>query len=538
MAADFFDLWDQASRAPERPAPAPLAIAPSGDLTGYIGKVCDGVATAANGTRNAKLNEASYTLGRLIDAHRLDENEITSYLREAARQAGLDEHEIDPTITSGLTAGKKEPRALEARETIAPPPVTVLPEQAELDAFWDSRPALQRIRQYAQARMCSPWAVLGCALVRVIVATPPYLALPPIVGSYASLNLYVALVGPSGTGKGAADAAAGDALHVGHLDHAHVGSGEGISHLFAKREKGELVRTREAVLFTIPEVDNMVALGARQGATLMPQLRMAWSGESLGFAYVDPTKNLRVERHTYRLGLLLGVQPGRATPLLDDADGGTPQRFLWMPTTDPDAPDNPPAEPEPLEWALPTEPRLANVHGLTVIDVPEHVRATVVANRQAKLRGEGDALDGHAMLARLKAAAAFALLEQRTRIDDQDWDLSGTLMAVSDACRAGVQAHLSQTRKASNVARGEAEAERVLLVSERVEEAAIKRVAQGIRRHLTKAGGDMARSDLRRKISSPDRPHFEDAVTRLIDVGQLLEQDTDHGVRIVLKEEK
>lgn len=516
----FFARWYEPD--PQPPAPSHLAPVDAGDLTSYVATVCAGVTQAANGTRNDTLNRAAYTLGRIVAAGQLDYLAAADALTVAGKAAGLDDDEIGPTVRSGLKAGEAEPRGLSPSVTAEQlPRVTVL-DTGALHDFWTARPTLAHLRTFAQARMCSPWAVLGCALVRTIVATPPFLALPPLVGSYASLNLFVALVGPSGTGKGAADAAARDALHVGHIDHAHVGSGEGIAHLYAHREKGEVIRDREAVLFTIPEVDNLVALGSRQGATLMPQLRMAWSGERLGFAYVDKTKTLPIDEHTYRLGLLLGVQPGRATPLLDDADGGTPQRFLWMPTTDPDAPATPPDEPEPLAWELPPRQYVANVRGLTVVTVPDHARHTVLEARRARLLGEGDGLDGHALLARLKVAAALALLDRRVTVDDQDWALSDTVMAVSDATRAGVQAHLAQTRKAANVARGEAEAERVLLVSERVDQAQVKRVCRVVVRALRRTDKDWCtRRDINLSVTSKDRGAVDEALGHLLDAGQI-----------------
>jgi hypothetical protein len=39
---------------------------------------------------------------------------------------------------------------------------------------------------------------------------------------------------------------------------------------------------------------------------------------------------------------------------------------------------------------------------------------------------------------RLKLAAALALLHQRTDVDEQTWELSGQLLAISDRTRAGV----------------------------------------------------------------------------------------------------
>ena len=139
----------------------------------------------------------------------------------------------------------------------------------QVEDFWDERKCLAHIRDFARARMTSPWAVLGVALARAITTIPPYVVLPPLIGSDASLNLYVALVGPSGMGKGAATGAAKDAVDLGDVFTATVGSGEGVAHLYSHWERGSVVRDRSAVLFTVPEVDMLTALGSRQGATLL-----------------------------------------------------------------------------------------------------------------------------------------------------------------------------------------------------------------------------------------------------------------------------
>ena len=58
-------------------------------------------------------------------------------------------------------------------------------------------------------------------------------------------------------------------------------------------------------------------------------------GEPLGFAYVSKEKSLPVKRHEFRLCLITGIQPANANVILDDADSGTPARYLWLPTSDP-----------------------------------------------------------------------------------------------------------------------------------------------------------------------------------------------------------
>lgn len=69
------------------------------------------VAAAVEGTRNATLNEAAFSLGTLVAAG-LDESTIRAELTEAATAAGLDSREIDRTIGSGIGAGMAEPRAI------------------------------------------------------------------------------------------------------------------------------------------------------------------------------------------------------------------------------------------------------------------------------------------------------------------------------------------------------------------------------------------------------------------------------------------
>jgi len=373
--------------------------------------------------------------------------------------------------------------------------------------------------------------VLGAVLVRVTVAVPPFLALPPLVGGPASLNIYVGLVGPSGAGKGAAEAVARDAVRVGHLETASIGSGEGIAHLFARRvrPKGQpsyVERTAEAVLFVVPEVDTLKALDARQGSTLFGELRKGWVGEPLGFAYADPDKRLPIDAHTYRLGLLVGVQPDRAGVLLDDADAGTPQRFVWLPATDPAAPDLAPPEPAPWPWS---PGFLVGVRDS--ISVCQVAREYVDADRLARVRGNGQGLDAHAALARLKVAAALALLEDRAEVGEEDWRLAAVVMGVSTRTRAAVVDVLASSSRERNRRRGEAEADRAIVVEAKTREAAVDRVARVIVRHLDRAGDWVIRSELRRGVTARDREHFDAAIDGLVEARTVMVDEAGAGTR-------
>ena len=229
--------------------------------------------------------------------------------------------------------------------------------------------------------------------------------------------------------------------------------------------------------------------------------------------------------------------PGRAGPLLDDTDAGTPQRFVWLPGSDPDTPESPPLCPEQLAWHQPSKwPR--DRSGRYVLAVPDVAVAEIDAARVARSRrrGKSDALDGHALLARLKVATALGVLDGRDHVDESDWDLAGTVMAVSDRTRATVVRHLAGKQEATNRARGEAEADRAAMVSGRVEAGAVARVAQQIIKHL-REHGDTPWSVERRRVAMRARGYFEDAVEALDAAGAITVETREGGQLLRLTKE-
>lgn len=411
--------------------------------------------------------------------------------------------------------------------SLADLPRPAAPDDATAD-LW-TRPVLEHVRDFARARGVGPLACLGSVLARVVAGTPPEYVLPPLVGRVGSLNLFVAKVAASGQGKGASDGAAEDAILLSGIQDPDTGdeelftvtpgSGEGLLHVYVTREKdGTLRRLRDRVLFDVPEIDSLTAVASRQGATIMPLLRQAYSGEALGFAYADPGKRLRVRGHTYRCAMVVGVQPGRAAALLDDADGGTPQRFVWLPVTDPQAPPIRPAEPQP--WRVELPPATTGRRELKV--APEAVTVIEDAARRRLLGQNDNALDGHALYTRLKVAAAFALLDNRLDVTNDDWHLAGALMAISDTTRDDVQDQLRQTAADRNLARADAEATRAVRVANAVEEDAAKRIARAVTRKLDKTPGEwITGADLRRAFAGNQRQHLEEALELLTSTGQI-----------------
>jgi hypothetical protein len=68
------------------------------------------VRTAVAGTRNDRLNNASFSLGQLVADGLLELNEVAGTLLAAAVSSGLGEREAMRTIESGLKAGQRYPR--------------------------------------------------------------------------------------------------------------------------------------------------------------------------------------------------------------------------------------------------------------------------------------------------------------------------------------------------------------------------------------------------------------------------------------------
>ncbi len=134
--------------------------------------------------------------------------------------------------------------------------------------FWAARPELQKLHDYALAHRVSPWAVLGCVLARVVAATPPSVVLPALIGAEASLNLFLAVVGPPGSGKGAAERTGARFVDFGSItpfDEHRPGSGQGLAHAYghAEKTKGQpaaLVRHTVAALFSLEEADTLRGL--------------------------------------------------------------------------------------------------------------------------------------------------------------------------------------------------------------------------------------------------------------------------------------
>ena len=222
------------------------------------------------------------------------------------------------------------------------------------EAFWSARPVLIHIRQAAHARCRSAQAVLGVVLARVAMLTPPALRTPAIVGGRATLDLLVALIGASGAGKSSANDVGRELLPTDRIDIKDgflLGSGEGIAEGFLgppEKVEGDdgkkrVVRHQEftAVLAVADEGQVLLELGQRKGSVLLPQLRSAWSGHTLGYRRT-PRPRRGAGSNRGAIGSLPYSRCNRNTPpnCSPTPPGGLPQRFVFLNAVDPTIPDH------------------------------------------------------------------------------------------------------------------------------------------------------------------------------------------------------
>jgi hypothetical protein len=454
---------EQAIRQAVWHAPGQITPAQAKYATKAFQHEIDALEAQTQGSRNHTLNTAAFNLAQLVAAGALDEHEVRSALYEACRVNGHlqddGEHMVRGTIESGFEGGLKHPRDLShvtSERTVYvdddEPRTKSLTRVQDIESgFWTKRDSLQSIYLGALARMCSPWAVLAICAARALALVRPNATLPPIIGGPGSLNWFAAIAGTSSAGKDAADEVAKELVNEAVMTR-NLGSGEGLIDAYIKpanKETGEPKGQHEAIMFVADEIDTMHALSTRNGSTLSGILRSAFTAKAIGFSYRTSSSE-HLLAHTYRLTLIVNVQPGRAGALLDDEYGGMLQRFMWFPATDSRVTVDTPLMPAKLE--LPAHSAWQYPRELKVPYAAKHLMKQVRAKAN---QDDGNNLDGHALFAREKFAFALAVLDGRDEMTEEDWRLAGVASRVSDHTLMKVREGLAAAREADAIKRGQ-----------------------------------------------------------------------------------
>lgn len=435
---------------------------------------------------------------RVMDSpERRDGGEFGSAIRWAVGQV-LDDPDRVADITADIANQPTRPAATPPRD-IDPDTGEVIRDHRNLpDEFWNSRPTLAHIRQAAHARARSADSVLVATLARIATLVHPTVTLPAIVGARGSLNFFGAIVASSGEGKSTSKAIAAELVPIVRKDirdDISPGSGEGFVEMFlemvdeedADGKKRKVKRqTKVAAFVYVDEGQGLLAMGERNGATILPVLRSAWSGAALGQQNASQETNRYVAEHRYRIGMVLGFQLAYAARLIADGEGGTPQRFVFANAGDATIPDDAPEWPGVLPFVTPP------VAGCVTIEFDPDIAAGIRRRALGVTRGEWqpDPLDSHADLVRMKVAALLALLDERRNVDAEDWDLAGMIQRTSNAVRRWAVDTARQSEARNEAAYAHRLAQRQAVVEDSAELRALEQGARAIGRKAHRTGDE------------------------------------------------
>ncbi len=491
---------------------------------------------AKQGTRNDSLNIAAKSLSHFVPAF-WSREQAEGFLYKALDPA-YPRDEAERTIESAFrsaagdwVAEKIEPSAQRA----AGPDDPTATERALLpglpDEFWDARPVLQHIRQAAWARVQVPDVVFYSLLARLSAVLDHNIKADSGIGRPACLNFYAAVVGSSGDGKTQGVRVANELIPDPHgLDFEGtlpLGSGEGIAEAYQDyvEEEGDNGRPRKVkrqvrhnVLMYVDEGQALIKLlFERNGATTGAALRTAWGGGLIGQKNATGETTRIVREGSYAFGLIVAMQPAVVDQLLADGGTGMPQRFAWSTAVDPNIPD----ERVPWPGDLPWDPRVIR-EGVT-IRFADTIKDELFRASVARKRGEPDAqladLDGQSPLMLVKLAALLALLDSRTDVTVEDWDLAHTVWDTSCKVRTALVQHSAEEKRRSEEVRSELYLERK--VRETIAVTAvprhIERIAKLVARWVHASTDGVSRDDMRKgRCASRDKKYLDSAIEHAV----------------------
>lgn len=517
----FCDFW---------PAQADKVIADC------LAEVTEGAESDWAGFRETLCLRSAYTLGGLVGGGYLTAGDAAARLTAAIEEAGQAPNEDDEAwIETGLRDGMRAPLWVRSRDPeVDPGPLDrprVLSDCSLPDEFWESRAVLRNIRSAAHARARSADAVLGVVLARLSSLLPGSLRIDTGVGGTVALNFYSILLGIPGAGKtSSANIAEGlfpmmyDSDSVAHP----VGSGQGIAAAYGAVVDGEFQQNVTKAFFYADEGAALLAMAKARESTTLATLRAAWMGGTFGSKNATSGLNRRVSG--YSLGLWVGLQYAHAAELFSDASvgDGTLQRFVWFNASDLSIPTGRRRDDTPISMGW----DLSAAWGAHDVTIPDWLKDEIYDRDVSISRGETVPEPGeeHAGLVRVKTACLLAILDHRVAVDEQDWALSATVLACSNAVAQTVKdaaAQRARAAEASAIAKRHRLATADAEHSEKLDEVKIEKLRRRAIEKTTESPG-ITHSALVCSLSR-DRDAATMAIARAEAAGQLSINVGTHG---------
>ncbi|MFI1562157.1 hypothetical protein ACH4ZX_03685 [Streptomyces sp. NPDC020490] len=395
--------------------------------------------------------------------------------------------------------------------------------------FWEARPAHRQIQRAAHAINRSADVAFAGVLARIAALMPPDRPGDTGIGSPASMNTFVALLGPSGSGKSSGKRVPRWLVpappDIDFAEYLPLGTGEGMAEAYmgevevteggTGRGKGKTKTVREQVrtnaLMYADEGERLIkTMFGRSGTTIGETLRTAWTGDTIGQFNGQKVNTRVIEEGKYSLGLIIGFQPETALPLFDDAAAGTPQRFLWFSTLDTTLPDEPPAWPPPLELPL-LNSRLRDV----TITFADTIRKELRIEDRARVMGEiiPAPLDSHRPLTLVKTSVLLAVLDNRADVTAEDWELAKVVWNTSCNVRDALVEAAARQRAQEEEARTKQHVDRAVRAHKAVTTAdrTVVRIGRRIANRVHASEG-MTLGAVKTDTANRDRPYLLDAL--------------------------
>lgn len=383
----------------------------------------------------------------------------------------------------------------------AAPRLLTSPPHLDDESFWESREVLRHIRDGAYANIASPWHILALAIEGALQQIPYSTEISTDRDYGVHANFAAVLYGRTGSGKSSAQHLIRRLFEWGR-DYRPIGirSGEGIVDSYGEWEDvtvpavgGAAATTtrvfkwsnpEHAKAFLFDEVTDFTAKSDRSGSTLKGTILSMITCSTIGGVRAGG-RNSTIPAGTYRATLVVGAQPGRCETLLsaEDQARGTPGRFLWARAGLSRSDKDRVARVRESRKGAPEKVRVGLLDWPAVMGIDEQIREDLEEFGLEYAMGDSavDPIDGHRGVNTLKTAAALAVLDGRTYVTEDDWDLSRYLWSVSDEVRSeAVEAqYAAMTERADEKGR-----ERAL--SDRAENDFKRRVDEYTRRALEK----------------------------------------------------
>lgn len=397
---------------------------------------------------------------RFVEAEALEEDTVLDALWGAAQRVPSDE----PYMRVEFEASVRSARQYAAESgPVLPETTPTRLAQADFEDvdpeidLWDKTPRLKHIAQAADSMGRNRLALLSVTIARVLAEVHPSVCLPGIedgaIGSRAALNLGVAMVGSSGQGK---TSFARKSMELLGCDQDFItkspSTGQGLIQTYLKLdENGENVLISDPRrIFIVDEIDTLGALGKDTGSTLLSEVRTLLTGGTTGSTNATKERQRMLHGGTYNFQLIVGVQPARAGALLDGSDAGTPQRFIWIPVTDPKSalhPDDRPPWPGPIGWS--SDFMLAFEFGDPIVRYPEWLLKEL-KDYDYKISLESShggemSRHGHRNLLRLKVATGVAFLHESHIVEDLHVEIADMILAASKRTQLDCERAVAET---------------------------------------------------------------------------------------------